>query len=91
MSRGPKGRGEPLGNMKYLKIGHGLRILAGRWPVEGSCNREAAIRFGRDAIPHVPSIPRRRRKPAVPLLDQPRHVQAGQVVVQTPDDLDADR
>ena len=91
MGRSPKGRGEPFRNMTYFKIGHGLRIPAGRWPVDGSRNREAAIRFGRDIIPHVPSIPHRRRKPAVPLLDQPRHVQARQVVVQASDDLNANR
>ena len=38
MDRDPKGRDEPLGNVTYLKVEHGLRILAGRWPVEGSCD-----------------------------------------------------
>ena len=36
------------------------------------------------------SIPWRRREAVVALLDQPCHVQAGQIVVLASDDLDAD-
>ena len=38
----------------------------------------------------VTSIPWRRREAVVALLDQPCHVQAGQIVVLASDDLDAD-
>ena len=78
--------------MNYWKR---LRGLAGerpqrRFPCGHSAGSAPGSSRAAASMRSALSISRRRREAVVALFDQRRHVQAGQIVVLAPDDLDAD-